>query len=491
MMDDHRTFFELSPDLLCVLDFEGRVLDLSPSWQHALGLAAEEVVGTLLAEHVFEADRAVVAGALRDLSAPRGAAEALHFVCRIRAGGRSSGGYRWIAWNASALVDSSQILAVGRDVTDEEQRRQRLLSLFNAASDLISLTARSGEVLYVNPAGLDMLGHAGRGSTPLSTSHVLAASERSRIVREVVPALNSAGLWSGETNLVHATGNLIPTAMTLVWVRSDAGVPEAFGSIAIDLRARRRALTNLRELKVLLDNTTDLVSLAHLDGRVIYINPGGMALLGRDGEDPTSLMISDLVNPDEMERERDVIRPALLDRGIWAGERRLRRKDGALVPVSDVVTLLRDELGEPDAIATISRDLTDSKRLQASLKEAISALGAPILRVAEGVLAVPLVGRLDRVRAARVMDALLRSLSGGRAAKAAILDLTGVRAVDSATVEHLFTMVAAASLLGAETLVSGISPAVAQAIVELNLETRGLRSFGTLEKALRSALRQG
>jgi PAS domain S-box-containing protein len=490
-LDDHRAFFDLTPDLLCVLDRDGRILDINPAWQRWLGLSAEDLVETSLLEHVIEADREVVQGALRDLAAPDHAG-ARQFRCRFRAReieGGASITYRWLDWSASGMPDAPLILAAARDVTEQEQGRRRLLALFDAAPDLIAITSRAGKILYLNRAGLELSGRVGQDPATLATVDLLPKPERVRLVGEVIPALNSAGIWRGETDLLTASGEAIPTMTTLVWVRSDDASDEAFGSIAIDLRAKRRASTSLREVKELLDNTSDLVSLADMDGRLLYyINPAGMALLGREGEDPKSITIGDLLNPEEMERANQVIRPALLERGLWAGERRLRRKDGSLIPVSDVVALLRDARGEPDAIATISRDLSEAKRLEASLKEAIAALGAPILRVAEGVLALPLVGKLDRVRAARIMDDLLRAVAETRA-KAAILDLTGVREVDGATIEHLFQVIAAASLLGAEALVSGVSPAVATAIVELNLETRGLRTFATLEAALRFAQR--
>jgi PAS domain S-box-containing protein len=490
--DDHRAFFELSRDLLCVLDLEGHILDINPAWQRWLRLTAEDLVGTSFLEHVIEADREAAQGVLRDLGEGRDA-EARHFICRFRARSAEDGAptvYRWLAFNASAHADDPLILAAARDVTDQEHSRKRLVSLFDAASDLIAVTARSGEVLYLNRAGLELSGRAGQDPTKLTTSDLLSKAERARLVADVIPTLNAEGIWRGENDLLRVGGDPIPTATTLVWVRGDDDSPEAFGSIAIDLRAKKRAMTSLRELKELLDNTTDMVSLSDLKGRFIYINPAGMALLGRAGEDPSKLTISDLLNPEEMARAEEIIRPAMVERGLWAGERRIRRTDGSYVSVSEVIALLRDARGEPDAIATIARDLSESKRLEASLKEAIAALGAPILKVARGVLALPLVGRLDRVRAARIMADLLRAIAETRA-KAAVLDLTGVKEVDGATIEHLFQVIAAASLLGAEALVSGISPAVATSIVELNLGTRGLRTFGTLEEALTFAQRQG
>jgi rsbT co-antagonist protein RsbR len=126
--------------------------------------------------------------------------------------------------------------------------------------------------------------------------------------------------------------------------------------------------------------------------------------------------------------------------------------------------------------------------MKASLMEAIHALGAPILPIDDGVLAMPVIGRVDEERAARMTESLLRAVVAARC-RVAILDLTGVVEVDAATAAHLGRMIAAAALLGARGFLSGVAPGAAQALVGLYNGAGGLSTFGTLAEAHRAAER--
>ncbi len=118
--------------------------------------------------------------------------------------------------------------------------------------------------------------------------------------------------------------------------------------------------------------------------------------------------------------------------------------------------------------------------------DALRALSAPVIEVWERVLALPVIGVVDSARAAAMMDALLQEITARRASHA-IIDMTGVNTVNADTARHLMGMIRAAGLLGSECLVSGISPAIAQTMVELGL-TMEIRMFPTLKSALQHAL---
>jgi anti-anti-sigma regulatory factor len=121
-------------------------------------------------------------------------------------------------------------------------------------------------------------------------------------------------------------------------------------------------------------------------------------------------------------------------------------------------------------------------------QEAIRALSTPIIQAWEGVLVLPIIGALDSGRATQIMEKLLGEVVRTQA-HFAVLDLTGVEDVDAPTVDHLLQVARAASLLGSRCLISGISPGVAQAIVQLGSDARTFETFGELEDALRHALR--
>jgi rsbT co-antagonist protein RsbR len=119
---------------------------------------------------------------------------------------------------------------------------------------------------------------------------------------------------------------------------------------------------------------------------------------------------------------------------------------------------------------------------------AIMALATPILQVWDGVLALPLIGTVDSDRAGRMMEGLLHAVARSRA-RYAIIDVTGVDVIDSAAADHLLKLIRAAGLLGSRCLISGVSPAMAQTVMGLNLQLTEVVSFNTLESALRYAIR--
>jgi rsbT co-antagonist protein RsbR len=121
--------------------------------------------------------------------------------------------------------------------------------------------------------------------------------------------------------------------------------------------------------------------------------------------------------------------------------------------------------------------------------EQLLELTTPVVKLWEGVLAVPLVGTLDSARTQVVMEKLLEALVE-TGSEHAIIDITGVLAVDTQVAQHLLKTVVAARLMGAECTISGIRPQIAQTIVALGIEFGDITTKATLADALRHALRR-
>jgi rsbT co-antagonist protein RsbR len=121
--------------------------------------------------------------------------------------------------------------------------------------------------------------------------------------------------------------------------------------------------------------------------------------------------------------------------------------------------------------------------------EQLLELTTPVVKLWEGVLAVPLVGTLDSARTQVVMEKLLEALVEN-GSQHAIVDITGVLAVDTQVAQHLLKTVMAARLMGAECVISGIRPQIAQTIVGLGIEFGDIMTKATLADALRHALRR-
>jgi rsbT co-antagonist protein RsbR len=116
-------------------------------------------------------------------------------------------------------------------------------------------------------------------------------------------------------------------------------------------------------------------------------------------------------------------------------------------------------------------------------------LSTPVIKLFEGVLAVPMIGTLDSSRTQVVMETLLERIveTGSRLA---IIDITGVPTVDTLVAQHLLKTVSAIRLMGAECIISGIRPQIAQTIVHLGIDLQGIATKSSLADALTLAMEQ-
>lgn len=121
-------------------------------------------------------------------------------------------------------------------------------------------------------------------------------------------------------------------------------------------------------------------------------------------------------------------------------------------------------------------------------QQELMELSTPVVKIWEGVVAVPLIGTLDSARTQVVMENLLARIVEN-SASVAIIDITGVPTVDTLVAQHLIKTVAAARLMGAECIISGIRPQIAQTIVHLGVVLENVTTKASLADAILVALR--
>lgn len=116
----------------------------------------------------------------------------------------------------------------------------------------------------------------------------------------------------------------------------------------------------------------------------------------------------------------------------------------------------------------------------------IAEISTPVIRVWDGVVALPIIGTLDSSRTQVVMESLLQQIVE-TGSTIAILDISGVPAVDTLVAQHLIKTVSATRLLGAECIISGMRPEIAQIVVHLGIDLSGIVTKSTLASALQTA----
>lgn len=140
-------------------------------------------------------------------------------------------------------------------------------------------------------------------------------------------------------------------------------------------------------------------------------------------------------------------------------------------------------------LVVLDTALTEGQALIERQQLQLLEVATPVIKLWDGIVAVPLIGTLDSARSQVVMESLLEAIVEQHA-RFAILDITGVPTVDSLVAQHLMKTVAAARLMGAECVVSGIRPAIAQTIVHLGLDLGTVVTRSSLADALRYALHE-
>ncbi len=148
-----------------------------------------------------------------------------------------------------------------------------------------------------------------------------------------------------------------------------------------------------------------------------------------------------------------------------------------------LISDLGDEVRKSQARAN---DLQDKLDLIEKQRQAIEELSTPIIKIWDRVLVLPLIGTLDTKRSQRLTESLLTEIAVTQT-KVSILDITGVPTVDSAVANHLLKTVASVKLLGAECVITGIRPEVAQTMVHLGVDLSEVETLANLSDGLKWA----
>lgn len=120
-------------------------------------------------------------------------------------------------------------------------------------------------------------------------------------------------------------------------------------------------------------------------------------------------------------------------------------------------------------------------------QEDMMELSTPVIKIWDGILAVPLIGTLDSKRTQLVMEKLLETIVN-TSSKVAIVDITGVGTVDTLVANHLIKTAAATKLIGAEIIITGISPVIAQTVVHLGVDLSGIITRAIMEDGIKLAM---
>jgi methyl-accepting chemotaxis protein len=222
-----------------------------------------------------------------------------------------------------------------------------------------------------------------------------------------------------------------------------------------------------------------------LDGTVIAANENFLKIFGYSLDEVVGKHHRIFCDPGFVESPEYAAFWQKLGRGEYeADEFKRISKNGAEIWLQASYNPIFDIDGRPLKIVKFASDITlEIQKRSLALLE----MSTPVTKIWDGVLFAPIVGIVDSKRSVDIMNKALSSIADTRASTL-LLDIGGVAVVDTAVANHLIKIAKAAVLMGCKTIISGISPAIAQTIAELGIELGAIQTTSTIESALRDSI---
>lgn len=282
---------------------------------------------------------------------------------------------------------------------------------------------------------------------------------------------------------------------------------QALQEEVVSLRQRVAELeqveNNLRLMEAAVQFSTEcvLITDAHLEKpgpHIVFVNPAFTALTGYTPEEVIGQSPRILQGPRTNRAVLEELGQTVAKGQPYAAETINYRKNGTEYVVEWHISPILDEAGNITHWVSVQRDMSERKRAEeerAALQEQVIAaqqaalreLSTPLLPLADGLLALPLIGSIDTARAQQVMEALLEGVAAHQA-EIVILDITGVQVVDTQVASAIIQAARAVKLLGAQVVMTGIGPTMAQTLVQLGVDFNDLITRGSLQAGLAYAI---
>ncbi len=250
--------------------------------------------------------------------------------------------------------------------------------------------------------------------------------------------------------------------------------------------------TTAEHFRMLVQNMKDYaIIILDTDGRVASWNPGSETILGYRSSEIIGQHFSRFFPSEEVQRGKpETELKVATAEGRSEDEGWRIKKDGARFWSNEVITALRDQGGALCGFGKVMRDLTERKRAEekATLQaREILEISTPVIQIWDGILMAPLIGTLDSERTQKLMEGLLERIVETNSA-VALLDVTGVPTIDTRTAQHLAETTTAVRLLGAQAVLTGVRPAIAQTLAHLGVDLGDITTRSTLAAGFRVGL---
>jgi PAS domain S-box-containing protein len=285
---------------------------------------------------------------------------------------------RWFAarglgiWNGAG--EMTRMAGSLRDITEARRTADALKSseekwrgLVEHAPDYILVVDLEGTIRFINRVAPDYKIEEVIGANALDFGPI---QDRERVIEAIRSVARTGEPARLETSVTHPDGRLGWYACRLGPIERDGKV-ESVVIITTDVTDHKLMEDERQKFFALVENSEDFIGMLSPSGELLYLNPGGRKLVGLEDQHATKrLALAQLLAESGQQRFFDVVLPAVMSSGRWAGEMQFRhRQSGELIDVHHTIFQVRHpESGTPLCLATITRDVSDRKRGEAALR---------------------------------------------------------------------------------------------------------------------------
>ncbi len=366
----YRAIAEDTPVLICRFLLSGEITYVNNAYCTYFAKTPEELLGSSFLSLIPEADRETVMDSISALTVESSTRSHEHKV--IAQGGE----IRWQRRTNRALFDAQgQAVAyqsIGEDITERKRAEGELrfrAMVLDSIWDGVTATDLDGRITYVNQAELELTRRSREELIGQSVEVYGEDPAAGSTQREIIETTRERGEWSGEIVNRTSEGDRVVLDCRTWLLRDDAGQPVGMCGVSRDITKRKRAEEELEKLASIVRHSRELINLATLDGRMIFLNEAGGRMLGMDPENVSNMQIMEVIPEHLHGLVQSELLPALMAGGTWQGDLQYRNvKTNGITDVHATTFVINDpSSGKPVYLANVSLDITERKRAEEEL----------------------------------------------------------------------------------------------------------------------------
>ena len=398
--------------------------------------------------------------------------------------------------------------AKGTTEESHPEVEKRYKTMFNNPLHMVYVIDEQGHLLDVNDAALKKIGYSRSELESISFKNVIHSDDMGTVFAAMQEALEKGHMEHPiEVRIFSKHGDMLWVECLGVTTERSEDHFEALG-IARDITERKKSeestILERDRAQRYLDIAGVLFVAINTKGEITLVNKKGCEILGYSHEEIIGVNWFGKFLPERMKDEVDSVFKALI-----AGETELVEyfenaivtRDGEERIIAWHNTAVTDELGNITGTLSSGEDITDRKESEESLRQSEGKLKGlveklrlsqeelytPVVQVWDRILALPLIGLIDNLRAEKIIEVLLPKIVNTHA-EVVVLDVTGVASMDTAVTNHLMRTIQSCKLLGARCVITGIRPEVAQSIIHLGIDTGDFITKRDMQEGIKWAL---